>query len=295
MYIRSLILFLGFLLCYMPIRAQKSKKSYLVPSASAFSLGKNEIEVNAFGAFSYNFRAFNFIDAPYEYLDGRYHSLNNNLQLTYGISGSGNFNVGVDVNQQTSIDPNAGINTTFFRIGPRLRWRPLGALSATFDLALQHSIQFKMNDENEIFTNDPLIRNQLIVSKFMRLDAARIDLVLQGVAEFVVAPRVAWGDMDKKRPLVLPISLLAGLMPNENWVFFTSVNYGPEWGTLPWVSDDSYYLRRSGTSVSTGLQNVIARKHSLFLAHTFLLDEKRGGGANTISLGLRLLFIEQYD
>ena len=295
MYMKPLILSLCLLMAYPLLMAQERRKSYLVPSASAFSLGKNEVEVNVFGAYSYNFRAFNFTDAPYRYLDGEFDALNATVQVTYGISNNKNFNIGVDMNQITSIDPgSSGSNASFLRGGPRLRWRPFGALSERFDLTLQHSALFKLTDRDGQFTNDPWFRNQLIISQFFRLDKLRTDVVLQGVGELNVLPRVAWGSMDKKRPLSLPFSILLGIMPNDISVLFASFNYGPEWGTVPWDESDTYYLRRSGTSVSAGMQFTFSRRHSFFLSHNFLLAETRGGGANSFSMGLRFLFIEQY-
>ena len=278
------------------LQAQETDDNLLIPSVSAFTVGKGEVAVNLFGAYSYNFKAFNFNSIPYSYLESEFNSMNTFIQATIGVSANRNFNLGVDMNQvQTWEAGNTDNSSSFFRLGPRLRWRPLGELGETFDLVMQNSLLFTLGDQNDILADNPEIRNQLIASKFLRWESLGTDIILQASGELNLLTKSSLASVDQKAPMLFATSFLLGVAPNENWLAFGSINYNTESGNLPWVETDDYYQRRAGTSASAGLQFILARKHALFLSHTFLIDELRGGGANTFSVGLRLLFLKQYD
>lgn len=288
---------LCFLLLMIPALtcAQSSRKSMIVASAAAFALGKNEVEVNTYGTFSYDFRAFNFGGAPYRYYPQRFHSISGGLQVTYGVSESKRLNIGLDVNPVSTFEAgNAENGAGYAQIGPRIRWQPLGLLREGLDITIQNSALFTVGDQSAQFSKDLRFRNQVIASQFFHIPNLKLDFILQGLMEVDVQPRTTAPGLDRKRPLVMPVSLLLGLMPNEDWVIFGAVSHATEWGTIPWAPSADYFTRRKASSLSGGVQYLIARKHALFFSHSFLLNQTFGGGANAFSMGLRLLFLEQY-
>ncbi|MEM7511718.1 MAG: hypothetical protein AAF388_12355 [Bacteroidota bacterium] len=290
-----LILLLSGIL-FSSVFSQETDDNLLIPSVSAFTVGKGEMALNIFGGFSYDAQVFNLVSPPFRFLDADFNTTNLNLQTTLGVSANNNFNIGVDVNQvRTWESGNADNSASLLKVGPRLRWRPLGELGATFDLVMQNSILFKLADTENLQEGEPEIRTQLIASKFIRPENASFDLILQASADLIIQPTSSVPGLDEKRPITTAYSFLVGLAPNENWLVFSSVNYSLESANLPWVETDEYFLRRSATSLSAGLQFILARKYSLFFAHNFLLNDVRGGGADSASIGLRLLFLKQYE
>ena len=293
MYIR----FVAALLLLIPVsgKGQTGRNSALVASTSAFSLGKNEAELTAFSAFAYNLRSFNFANAPYRYYDQNFHSIQSGLQATFGVTQSQWLNAGLDVNQISSMEAGlAGSLVGYGQTGPRIRWRPFRKLPDKLDIAFQNSILITIADRNDFFRNDPMFRNQVIASQFFKIPNRNLNMVVQGTIEANIMPRLPAESIDRRRPVTMPVSLLLGVMPNDDWVIFGTLSHNTEWGTIPWVTTDAYFIRRTATSTSLGVQYLIARKHSVFLSHSFLIDQQFGGGANAVSAGLRLLFLQQY-
>ncbi|MEL6674469.1 MAG: hypothetical protein AAFR61_19830 [Bacteroidota bacterium] len=270
----------------------EKRKGLLLSNTSAFALGTNEFEVNAVHSMAYGATAFDWSEAPFQRYPTEFQIHQSLLQLTYGLDQRWNF--GVDVSQSLVTNPEGLYsNNSSWRIGPRIRWRPFGLIGKGFDLSLQHSALFSVSDGGGI-TKDPLIQNQLVVSQFFRLGNSQLGLVMQGTAEVNILPRLTGWEEAANRPLSLPANFLLGLMPTDNFVIFSSFNYNQVSGSIPWMEEEGYFLRSNAISVSAGAQYLLFGKHALFVAHTFLLEEQRAGGANAITFGVRMLFLEQY-
>ena len=80
----STILLLGaFLYSTTSIFSQETDDNLLIPSVSAFTVGKGEVALNIFGGFSYDAQVFNLVSPPFRFLDADFNTTNFSIELWF--------------------------------------------------------------------------------------------------------------------------------------------------------------------------------------------------------------------
>ena len=174
--------------------------------------------------------------------------------------------------------------------GPRIRWRPFGDFDRSFGLTAQHYLRFQFaGSDSSLAANVPMYwGNELILTKLLSSDAMRAHYLLIAQLGFNLNPRSGREGVDQKSPVATPLTLLAGIFPQRNLLFFLGVNALPEFGTVPWAGADNYYRRKTVLNALGGIQ--ISFNNNLFLFGTYSKALIKEGPVHdqSVSLGVRL-------
>lgn len=265
--------------------AQSDRKA---PGIVATTLSKGEVELIFNNSLSLDARLFNAEVKPYHLTETTYSAYTGLVQATYGLDRAKNFNVGLDLGYNLIFSK----DSTFFSTalaGPRIRWRPFGDFDRTFDITLQNYVRFQIHHSTSSSATDlPLYwGNDLIVTKYLRSDALRAHYILIGQFSFYLNPKSSNDQIDRKSPISTPITLIAGIFPQRNLLFFLGVNAQPEFGTVPWADTDDYFRRKTGINALGGFQ--ISFNNNLFFFGTYSKAVLKEGEVydQTGSLGIR--------
>ncbi len=256
---------------------------YFTPGISAVTIDKGAIEVNLFNAFTFGQEIYNFVSPPYQKLPGSQKAFNSTLRAMFGLSFNKNFDLGFDINY-TAINVES-TDVSFFRAGPRVRWRPFGAISESLDVTIQNSLQFVIRDKDNLFTNQPELSNQILLTKYF-LDQNLLLLLNAGIT-FQTKSSVA--SFDRKIPFSIPLSFIVGYYPRTDIIVYTGLAYSRQMATVPWASEDKRFLRVSATNLLIGGQYLLDQTFSVFLTSGIKLSTLRGGGAHSIVIGGNML------
>ena len=265
--------------------AQSDRKA---PGIVATTLAKGEVELILNNSLSLDAHLFNSEVKPYHLTETTYSTYSGLVQATYGLDRAKNINVGLDLSYNLVFSK----DSTFFSsalAGPRIRWRPFGDFDRTFDITLQNYVRFQFyhSDTNSASGLPMYLGNDLIVTKYLRSDALRAHYILIGQFSFLLNPKSQNAQLDRKAPISMPLTLIAGIFPQRNLLFFLGINAQPEFGTVPWADTDDYFRRKTAINVLGGFQ--FSFNNNLFLFGTYSKAIVKEGEVygQTGSLGLR--------
>ncbi len=293
--IPALPVFFGLLLFAGMAHAQPdTDRKVVVPGISVVALEQGEMEFNLVNTLNPGTPYFEYSTPPFGLTGQETMAFSSLLQFTYGISRNRRFNVGLDVNygmqRFTGSDGEGSSPSHALLAGPRIRWRPFGAVGSSTDIALQHYAWFPVSVPEDTYKDkgSPIWGNELIITQFFRNRRRVAQWLLVGYAGFYLMPRLKDEELDKVSPFRVPLALLAGYYPERNTMLYLQAQWNPEFGSVPWDLEVTRYRRRASLAAGPGLQYGFSNNFFVNLSYLYTLYRQGDMPEHSIGLGLRL-------
>lgn len=270
------------------------------PSLAPLNLKKRQSEFNILTTrakeneiFNFNPDGNHFRNINLEDFDSISISPSYGVSLSYmrGFTKTGWLSAGINVRYQFSNIDSVDNQLSF---GPTIRWRPFGLIGKNTDFIVSNSVLIRTEEkiDNTLSSTKYSFENQFTLTQYLR----PLKLILLASANLNVLPKSTRGELldtqfiEKKHPIYLSYTGLVGFYPKRNFLFFGSVNYGNEYGNVPWSTDSYRFRRNQSTSLNAGAQWTIFNTYSLYGGYSFELENKFGGQVPFGYFGLRCLF-----
>jgi hypothetical protein len=274
------------------IKNSISAKSNIITYTPSALLKNGQIEVQIFNNL-YTQTAWRNTTADLEDLPER--SSWNTMQYTfnYGISKSGRFNLGFDINLRSTtngptesnsieifkFEQNEKSRTTISTVGPKIKWNPIKKSSK---FSIQSSLQIPVSDSLETKQNRPwldhhkftwwtqLFFDKPIGSKFQLF--TELDFLLR-------IPTFSKEYDFTKSVLSTPLSVFFSYFPSNKSTVYIQCQYAPTITSLP-----DYYMQ-----AGLGGKYQIFPKLQLELSYTNFFAGQNNGAGSTYNVGLRYI------
>jgi hypothetical protein len=209
--------------------------------------------------------------------------------VTYGLIKGQYLNFGFDIKNTVLFSNNKYVFNQL-SVGPRIRWRPFDFGEYGLEIVIENGFGYRISSNNSSYSKIE-INNQLLITKLFELYSYNSDLIFQAQIGFNVLPKKLRDGIlitNMERNLIhTPATILIGLYPNAEWLFFMAGSYSSEWGSVPWIEDNSMYRRRSAILASGGIQYSFSRSFLIYISYSHLIKQERGGGTSGVNLGIR--------
>jgi opacity protein-like surface antigen len=272
-----------------PSRQQKLDSLYndpfFFPTVSSVLLPKGFFEINNFASILSATKLFNsekdLID-----LNGRYSFFVNTLQLTYGVSAKGNFNIGADLGYQAyrfdedvSSSPfkvfsgdSALIKDRYFNtLSVRFRWKPF---ERNRNLILQGSISQPLH--NVSTSQNSIAARAIYVYQLSR----SLFLYGQGGLSYSLKKKDAFGSLS------IPLSLIFQYQLKPVFGLVATVGHTPVLGK---AIDLNFTQTSFGTQIGGGLQFQPSLGFGLSASYAKYVLGKSTGAFGLYNLGIRVI------